>query len=155
MRPALADIRVGWIINVELKRSFLCREPDSKPSRCRKNKGNLGRMSDRDYETLRPINLSSSASREECEDILALRGPSAALDPSDGGVAVLDGKRKITLHERRAHPLEFAHGYTPAEHQGFSAPTDRAIEGFHAYFACARRSYIFPANLDLSGSAIP
>ena len=53
--------------------------------------------------------------RVKREDGLASQGIAAVLDPSDRGVAVFDGKRKIACHERRAHPLELAHRYAPAK----------------------------------------
>ena len=39
--------------------------------------------------------VESGLMREEREDVLALQGASAALDPSDRGVAVLDGEGEI------------------------------------------------------------
>jgi hypothetical protein len=91
----------------------------------------------------------------ERKDGLALRGIAAVLDLSYSGVAVFDGKWKIACHERRAHPLEFAHRYPPAKNERFSAAADCAVEGLHAYFAGAGRCYGFLAELDLFGSAIP
>jgi hypothetical protein len=74
-----------------------------------------------------------------------LLGP--ILNEADHRIAIFDGRRKLTLLERAAHPAPFALGHFTAENEAFGAPADGTDKAPDQHLARRKRSQRLRSDL--------